>query len=209
MMDCKRCIGLLLILLPGITLQTIGIFSSQWVRYNATSECFKGIFYTSSNCPGNVEGIDSPVKGLQIAAFVLLAVSVVCTICYLGCEQEHLFCEIGMTIIYPLTGALGFWGCMEVFGQYQYDKGWGFVCCLIASCYILVKMLVLFCYGVYEICWQVDNSTSLRKSIQINRSYGTEEDTQDLPADDNDAGYCLKGKGFLKRINYARFTEST
>lgn len=203
-MDCKRCVIVLLILLPGTALQTIGIFSSQWVRYNATSECFKGVFYTSSNCPGNVEGIGSPVKGLQIAAFVLLVVSVVCTICFLGCEQEHLFCDIGVILVYPLTGVLGFSGCMMVFRQYQYDKGWGFFCCLIASCYILIKILVVFCYGVYDIC-QVDNSTPLQKSIQISRNYGTEEDTQD----DNDSGYCLKGKRFLKRMNYVRLTEST
>lgn len=41
----------------------------------------------------------------------------------------------------------------------------------------------------------------------MSRNYGTERDTQDQPADDYDAGYCLKGKLFLKRINYARLTE--
>lgn len=56
MMDRKLHILWLLSLLPGIVLQPIGIFSSHWVRYNATSECFRGVFHSSDNCPENVQG---------------------------------------------------------------------------------------------------------------------------------------------------------
>lgn len=41
--------------MPSIILQTIGFFSPYWIKNDATSDCFRGVWY-NVGCQDNVEG---------------------------------------------------------------------------------------------------------------------------------------------------------
>lgn len=47
--------GLLCCVLPNLLLQTIGFFSPYWIKYDTTTECYRGVVY-NVDCPNNVEG---------------------------------------------------------------------------------------------------------------------------------------------------------
>lgn len=51
----SEAIGVIICLLPSISLQGCGLFSPYWIKNDATSDCYRGVVY-NVDCPDNVEG---------------------------------------------------------------------------------------------------------------------------------------------------------
>lgn len=55
----SEAIGVIICLLPSISLQGCGLFSPYWIKNDATSDCYRGVVY-NVDCPDNVE--KKPIK---------------------------------------------------------------------------------------------------------------------------------------------------
>ncbi|XP_056015409.1 uncharacterized protein LOC130053010 [Ostrea edulis] len=155
-MDTGVCTGLVCLVsflfLPPVVLETCGFLSPYWIKANASSDCFLGIIY-NSNCPGNVIGLGSAGVALHQTTFVFTILQIPSVLMFslsvLHKSEGILLqlcgcCSLVIISLYPISGILGFAGCMLIVTDYtELSRGWSFDLCLAASVYTLIEILAV------------------------------------------------------------------
>ncbi|XP_053395937.1 uncharacterized protein LOC128556055 [Mercenaria mercenaria] len=152
---CEICC---FIIFPSFILQSVGLFSPEWV---STSACDSvGLIYscctgTNNNSCSNTNGgdeLDVRVLGLEATSFAMMFLAVLgisCGTCCNSDDDKTGWCgTLGgcCFILLPVAGLFSFIGCMIIAANYSTSQlGWSFYLCLTSGCFIILLTIIMCC----------------------------------------------------------------